>query len=378
MLYLNRVNNNQIQSVMETGILVSVLDRLLEKIRQTSFVASIDDIIKRTQTIINQQHNPDKQSYISAFEKAVIGVLNNLDFFSFQEKTAEEDKALRLVNFESLFGSEANELFKRTLKDIYDNPSAVNNTITVYKKELNNIIGLHNSFNFYRDNIPKGIHNPQDDNLIVINFREHASIENLDELAKHASIWNKVLLGFSILTKENDRSFKIESVEKGSLILTLSAVPAIVLCFGKAAEKVLDVVKKYYEVKIKAAELKALKMPALDQLITDLDNQSNIDVTKEADNISNELIQETSGDDEEVQGDVTNAVNNAIKEMIKFTNKGGKLEIKLIASNDEQKQVEMNLNIKYREIKQIKTKISEIEGSENITLIATSDNDNDR
>ncbi len=363
---------------METGVLVSVLDRLLEKMQQTSFVASIDDIMKRIHTIINQQHHPEKQSYISAFEKSVINVLNNLEFFSIQEKTVEEDKALRLVNFERLFGSEANELFKRILKDIYGNPSGVNNTLTSYKKELNSLIGLHNSFNFYRDNIPKGIHNPQDDNLIVINFREHASIENLDELAKHASIWNKVLLGFSLLTKENDRSFKIESVEKGSLILTLSAVPAVVLCFGKAAEKVLDVVKKYYEVKIKAAELKALKMPALNQLITDLDNQSNINITEEADNISNELINETNAGGEEVQGDVTNAVNNAIKEMIKFTNKGGKLEIKLIASNDEQKQVELNLNIKYSEVKQIKTKISEIEGSENITLIATSDNENEK
>ena len=81
--------------------------------------------------------------------------------------------------------------------------------------------------------------------------------------------------------------------------------------------------------------------------------------------------------DEENINEVKTAVTFAVKHLLKFMNQGGKVDIKLIAKQgDEEKQVEVNLSIKYNEIKKIGDEVSIPEGQKHLLdVIGPNDSD---
>jgi hypothetical protein len=208
--------------------------------------------------------------------------------------------------------------------------------------------------------------------LVILSFQAGAEINNLDELAKIATKWNQDFIAFASLTKENDTNFRIESVERGSIILTLSAVSGIVIAFAKATNMVLDVIKKCYEIKKLANEARLLKgVP--EKAIQELDNSSKIKVRTESMEITRQLIGEYEWDQVEQRKDVDAHLRIAIKHLLEFVNVGGKVDVKLLAPEQNGKQLTSNLSIKYQEIKKIENEISSVNGEKQILELTEGD-----
>jgi hypothetical protein len=248
---------------------------------------------------------------------------------------------------------------------VQSNPNNAKTQLQQYQSELNRITQLYTSLSTYADKLPLDKVQQTDKDSIIIFFQGGAEIDNLDELAKVSTKWNQNLIAFALLTEENDRTFRIETVERGSIILTLSAMPAIAYGFAKATDKVLDVIKKYYEIKKLAHDAKQLKGIVPEKTIQDLEAASKLKLKAETNEITTQLIEEYgwNADGKEQRKDVDTAVRLAVRQLLDFVNKGGKLDVKLIAQNNEtNKEMEMNLTIKYNDIKQIEKQVTGIDG----------------
>lgn len=180
-----------------------------------------------------------------------------------------------------------------------------------------------------------------------------------------------------MLAKENDRTFRIETVERGSIILTLSAIAGIVYAFGKALDQVLDVIKKYYEIKKLAHDAKQLKGGVPEKTIQELEAASKLKVRTETNVTTKQLIEEYgwNSDGEEQRRDVDAAVRIAVRHLLEFVNQGGKVDVKLLAQNEQNKEVEMNLTLKYSEIKQTENQVSS--GDDEKQILELTDKDSD-
>ena len=137
----------------------------------------------------------------------------------------------------------------------------------------------------------------------------------------------------------------------------------------------LDVIKKYYEIKKIAYDAKMLKGGVPEKTIHELEAASKLKVKTETAEITSQLIEEYgwNADGEEQRRDVDTAVRIAVKHLLEFVNQGGKVDIKLLAQNEQNKEVEMNLTLKYSEIKQIENQVSSGDGGKQILELTDKD-----
>ena len=362
---------------METGKFFKIVNDLTTKINGTGLQAHFQAIVQNAQKLGQQAQTPvqNRQQFLTAIENARKEIKNAINTFIPPSLSVEDSKIYEALGAYELFGLDGQQKFDRFFADLQTNPNNIRPAIQQYQQDIAKITQLHSSFSPFSDKFPTTEHLDKHD-LIILFFQSGAEVNNLDELAKVSAKWNQVLISFAILTKENDRTFRIETVERGSIILTLSAIAGIVYAFGKASDKVLDTVKKYYEIKKLAHEAKQLAgVP--EKAIHELENSSKLKVKTETTEITKQLIEEYGWNEVEQRKDVDTAVRMAVRHLLEFVNKGGKVDIKLLAQNNDNKEMEMNLTLKYNEIKQIENKVSPIDGQKQMLELTEGEADED-
>jgi|JI10StandDraft_1071094.scaffolds.fasta_scaffold06130_9 hypothetical protein len=340
---------------MEISKLFKVVKEITDKVQATNLNGHIQTINQNIDQLIRQAQGTPvaKQRFLTQVENGKKEILTAINTYIPTSLSVEESKVYESLGAYNLFGYEGQQQINKIFVEIQTNPNVVKGKLQQYLQEINKIIQLHGSIASFSDKLP--LSGSQKDNLdsIVIFFQGGSEINNLDELAKVSTKWNQVLIAFAQLARESDRTFRIEAVERGSIILTLSAIAGIVYAFGKASDKVLDTVKKYYEIKKLAHEAKQLKGGVPEKTIKDLEEASKLKIVTETKEITKELIEEFNWNENGDKEAVDNAVRMAIRHLLEFVNKGGKVDIKLIAQDTQNKQMEMNLTLKYSDIKQI-------------------------
>lgn len=209
------------------------------------------------------------------------------------------------------------------------------------------------------NNILKTLKLPLLDNnndILEILFDGAALVENLKDLSKEFSNWNQHIHCFSRLAKENDTEAKINSLEKGSLLLTVTLASGTIIAIMKATDKILDTIIKFYEVKKKSVELKKLNISYIDDAINLLEKHATLNLNRESDNIVESLLIEYNWkEDDELYNETKNGTRTAIKKILKFINKGGKVD-----GNVKNLTVEQDKNV----LKEVKSKNKVIEEME--------------
>lgn len=364
---------------MEASNLFKTLKELQEKLQgsgiQSHFTSAIQNLAKLTQQAQTPVQN--RQQLLTPIENSKREILTAINTFIPTTLSIEESKILDALGAYQLFGYDGQQRVNQIFSTLQSNPRNTQAQLQQYQTEINKITQLYSSLSQFADKLSIDKTGEEKKDSIIIFFQGGVEINNLDELAKVSSKWNQNLIAFALLAKENDRTFRIETVDRGSIILTLSAVAGIVFAFGKALDKVLDVIKKYYEIKKLAHDAKQLKGGVPEKAIHELEAASNLKVKTETSEITKQLIEEYgwNADGEEQRRDVDAAVRIAVKHLLEFVNQGGKVDIKLLANNDENKQVEMNLTLKYTEIKQIENQVSSSDGTRQILELTDRDPD---
>ena len=362
---------------MEASNLFKTLKELNEKIQgsalQGHFTSAIQNLTKLTQQAQTTVQN--RQQLLTPIENARREIFSAINTFIPTTLSIEESKIYEALGAYQLFGYEGQQRMNQIFSTIQSNPKNTQTQLQLYLADINKITQLYNSFTLFADKLSIDKTSEEKKDSIVIFFQGGVEINNLDELAKVSSKWNQNLIAFALLAKENDRTFRIETVERGSIILTLSAIAGVVYAFAKALDKVLDVIKKYYEIKKIAYDAKMLKGGVPEKTIHELEAASKLKVKTETAEITSQLIEEYgwNADGEEQRRDVDTAVRIAVKHLLEFVNQGGKVDIKLLAQNEQNKEVEMNLTLKYSEIKQIENQVSSGDGGKQILELTDKD-----
>jgi hypothetical protein len=352
---------------METAKLYKIVKDINEKIQGTGILGHFNTIIQNL-TKLGQQTQitaQARQQLVTPIENSRREISTAINTFIPTTLSVEENKIYEALDAYNLFGYEGQQRLTKIFSDVQSNPNNAKVQLQQYQSDLNRITQLYTTLSLFSDKFPLDKGQQTDKDSIIIFFQGGAEINNLDELAKVSTKWNQNLIAFALLTEENDRTFRIETVERGSIILTLSAVPAIAYGFAKATDKVLDVIKKYYEIKKLAHDAKQLKGGIPEKTIHDLEAASKLKLKAETNEITNQLVEEYgwNADGKEQRKDVDTAVRLAVRHLLDFVNKGGKVDIKLIAQSSEtNKEIEMNLTVKYNDIKQIEKQVTGVDG----------------
>lgn len=357
---------------MEIVELLSVARQITEKIKATGFDNLAKQITQQLQKIEQPgQITPQIRAQIyTTVEGAKNQLLSSISQVLPPSLSLEQSKVYDILGAYNLFGFDGQERLRTIFTELQSNPNIVKDNFQSYLQEVNKILILNSSLASFADKIPYSSHSKNKDEIIIF-FQAGAEINNLDELAKVSNKWNQVLIGLAMLAKENDTTFRIETVERGSIILTLSTAVGVTIAFAKVAEKSLDIIKKYYEIKKLAHEAKALKgIP--EKAVQELENSSKLKLKTESIEIARQLLEEYDWSNIENRKDVDTAVRFAVRYILEFLNKGGKVDVKLLAEGSE-KEIELSLSLKYNEIKKIENLIKP--DGEHKQLLELTDND---
>lgn len=188
----------------------------------------------------------------------------------------------------------------------------------------------------------------QDGIILKLNTENH--LNTVANLNTEINQILRIFRAFGRLNNNNESDFKIYKIETGSLLLTILTVAGVVITLGKAANQILDVIKKVYEIKQHVIGLKKIKSESLKEVIQALEKQSTID-EENSNEIADNIIAELKYKEDDIN-EVRTFLSKAISYMFKFYDDGGELILLLepVAMKDKANlELRKSIKIKYLE-----------------------------
>jgi hypothetical protein len=198
----------------------------------------------------------------------------------------------------------------------------------------------------------------EDGNVLMrVYFCKGVAINNLADLKKFSSIWYNIGRGIALAQDKTPEDFKIIGAKKGSIIIELvvacslaKIVSKILLEALKVADRILDIRKKYEE--IKSMQLKNKK---IEQEIKKEADQEKSDGIK---HIIYTVIKDLEMDIEK-QGDKISATEKSIEELIDFIEKGGSVDF--VQPTEHRNNADKSINNEFKQLSDNMSKIRTIE-----------------
>jgi len=201
--------------------------------------------------------------------------------------------------------------------------------------------------------------------LIRVSFTGKATMANVTDFKSWGNIWYEIGRGIAMAHNASPEDVKIVGATKGSIIIELAVIASIatttsgiILAALKVAEKVLDIRKK-------AEEIRNMKLNNK-KLADDIEKEAEKEKTAGIEDISTKIIKKLKLK-KDGEGDKTNALEKAVKNLVDFIESGG--EVDFIIPEEEDKNEENknatpnygNLRVTFQEIRQLETKIKLLE-----------------
>ena len=351
---------------MEVSLLVASAKRLLDDIGKSNAKTLLNQTIGNLQSFLQNQSSPPQQrnqllANFKNLEPQIVEAIRNLIPGTLSEKEAEAYIVLGAFDlFGTLGANQIAEIFAKV--NAPSKPDAALQSLNQYSQRFSELENVSNILVAKLKNT--GIQHSAK-NTITFVFQGDVEINNLDELSKASNKWNQNLIALARLIRTNDTNFEIESAERGSLILTISAAGGIVLLFSKIVNSILDATKKYYEIKKLAGEMRKLSLPQLNDNLLDLEKKAEINIAQESESLASRLLIEYKWENETDKQEVSVALNYSVNHTFSFIANGGKAEVKLINRElpGEDSDIANVLNEKYRDLARLKSEISQITGA---------------
>lgn len=299
---------------------------------------------------------------VTRMEQAMQEVVSKIEAVTSFVSGAEHVRSLQVVGADALLGERGRALMQVVLNDARQNPQNAQATLQKYTQDLAKVTQLHSTLAGFPPALGEVAMEPIGGNVIDVLFKGEAEISTLEELAKAAAKWDQVLIAFAMLVNENDRAVRVERVARGSLLLQLATIAAVAFAFAKAADKALDVLKKYLEIKKLALEIRRMENPDLNKPAKEIEAASKLRARTEALTIAEELVREYGWTEEDRRGDVLAAVRMATEYILKFMNKGGELTVRLLEAQEGDRAIEISIREKKQSIASTTTAIERLAG----------------
>lgn len=201
--------------------------------------------------------------------------------------------------------------------------------------------------------------------LIRVSFTGNATMSNVADFKSWGNVWYEIGRGIAMAHNATPEEVKVVGATKGSIIIELAAsievaatASAIVLAALKVAEKVLDIRKT-------AEEIRHLKLTNK-KLASDLDKEAEKEKKTGTERITKEITK-AIGLKKEGEGDKTNALERAVKNLVDFIETGGEVDFVIPEEDEEGDETEgvtpdyEELRVTFQEIRQLEYKIKLLE-----------------
>jgi hypothetical protein len=324
---------------------------ITENVVKNSVVQKYQDLFTVIQ--INAQVNQPKRP----FEAQKNDLLTTLNAINKNELTQQQLEYLKQLKIYHYIGDEGVNLIENNL---YKNSLDIVTCAANIQKAINDInAGLKIS-----DILQKCLgkldleEEYESDNEIMMRvaFKNQTYISNFTELKKWGGIWYEIVYGIAMANDTAPEEIKIVGATKGSVILELVAIAAIVKIISSILMEGLKVVDKVLEIRKKAEEIRALKIKndkAAQELEQEAESEKQIGIDKIISVISDQLkIDKTKS------GDKVAALSQSILKLLDFIEKGGEIDFvipeKQEAGDDEEIST---LKVAFSEIRRLENKI---------------------
>lgn len=204
--------------------------------------------------------------------------------------------------------------------------------------------------------------------LIRVSFAGHAEMSNVTKFKSWGNIWYEIGRGIAMVHDKTPEDVRIVGATKGSIIIEMAVIASIatttsgiILSALKVAEKVLDIRKK-------AEEIRNMKLNNK-KLAKDIEKEAEKEKTAGIENISTEIIKKLKLK-EDGEGDKTNALDKAVKNLVDFIESGGEVDFIIPEEEAEGEQSENatpnyeDLRITFQEIRQLENKMKLLESKD--------------
>jgi hypothetical protein len=321
-----------------------------------------------------QPQTPQKQQQLNTYKLQAHNykqtLLSSIDSIQKENQEILSSKIANQIKIDRFFG----DTFLKLINEINEsNVDSYINQLTQIYTQFNQLIQLNNALSFFELDEAKELE--EDIDRLNIFFDGRMSIKTLKDLSRESALWNQHIHCFSRLARENDTDAIISSVEKGSLLLVITAAAGTVIAVMKAVDKILDTILKINEVRKNSVELKKLKLSYIDDAINLLDKHSKLNVTRDAEEIADALLIEFNWTDaDELYNETKTATRTATKKILKFINGGGKVEgyVKNLTDSEPKKVIE-DVKTKSERLKEIELQIIALSESKEILLLEVGD-----
>jgi len=197
--------------------------------------------------------------------------------------------------------------------------------------------------------------------VMRIHFDHEASINNVTDFKKWSTIWYDISRGITMLHGETPEDIQVVGANKGSIIIELASTYAITKTISEIILKVLQVVEKVYDIRLKAEEVRAMKLNNK-KIAMELEKEATDIKKKEIEKVLEELLSKHTHTD----GEVNTTLTKSITKLLDFIDKGGEVDFTIPDNEDEEEDEEVtkmkeSLEIKFQEIRQIENKLKLIQ-----------------
>jgi hypothetical protein len=242
------------------------------------------------------------------------------------------------INSNKLFGRTAADYIETLItpesKDYNGINTALNKKIKLFSRlseNLDTIQHLHDHV-IPQDAVKPAV-NTGNKASMLISFEGRLAVQNIDELERYTRLWDGILNAFSQMTGVEILSMEINSFSKNGIVLCVYADDKTMnaLSTGIAGiESALPVILKIRKIQIEMVDL---------PLHNDINNLLEEEITSLVSNSSWTTSQKLlslygidSIDEDEILGDVS----RALKQILSFIEKGGKIKFASLVSDPEQ------------------------------------------
>lgn len=202
--------------------------------------------------------------------------------------------------------------------------------------------------------------------LMRVSFTGHALMKNVSDFKSWGNIWYDIGRGIAMAHNASPEEIKIVGATKGSIIIELAVIASIATTTSGIILAALKVAEKVLDIRLKAEELKGLKLK---------NEKFAKDLEKEAENEKKTGIEEITGQVAEKlnlkqdEGDKVKALDKAVKNLVDFIEKGGIVDFVIPEPDEDAEDVEetdanSELRVAFQEIRRLEKKAALLEHKE--------------
>lgn len=340
---------------------VSELSHLTHWITNEVENKSIPQKYQTLQALLQQHSQPNNQR--PPFESQKEDLINTLKSIPLIQLSKDQLEFLTCLGIAQTVGEDGIKEIEDVLyKNVIDVATSARKLQQIHQKIMGGIEKSKKIKEGLVDCIFEEEYEAENEILMRVSFTGNALMSNVVDFKKWGIFWYEIGRGVAMAHDSAPEEIKIVGATKGSIIIEMAVVSGIAVTISQIILAALKVAEKVIDIKIKAEDLRRLKMKntkVAKDLDAEAENEKKLGIEEITADISNNL-QLKEGDD----GEKIKVLDKAVKNIVDFIEKGGIVDFiapEIGKDEDDKENNNKKLRDAFQEIRRLETQIALLE-----------------